>query len=156
MPYDRQAAVAYARQWAYRRNPVYLDFENLGGDCTNFASQVLRAGGLPMDSTPVYGWYYLDSARRTASWTGVEYLYRFLLGLDTGRPRARVVGLGEVAPGDVVQLAFTGQRFQHSPVVVAVEGPDAARILVAAHTSDAYSRPLSSYPYSAARPMHIL
>lgn len=36
--YDRPAALAYARKWALGRNPAFLDFENLGGDCTNFIS----------------------------------------------------------------------------------------------------------------------
>ena len=40
-PYDRAAAVLYAHQWAYGRNPAFYDYENLGGDCTNFASQYL-------------------------------------------------------------------------------------------------------------------
>lgn len=155
MPYDRDAAVAYARQWAYRRNPDYLDFEALGGDCTNYASQVLHAGGLPMDFTPVYGWHYTDAYRRTASWTGVEYLYRYLLGLDTGRPCATLTALEAVRPGDIVQLAFSERRFQHSPVVVAVESGEPKGIFVAAHTSDAYHRPLSTYTYSAVRPIHI-
>ena len=34
--YDRSAAVLYAHQWAYGRNPAFYDYENLGGDCTNF------------------------------------------------------------------------------------------------------------------------
>ncbi len=156
MAYDRVAAVAYARQWAYRRNTAYLDFELIGGDCTNYASQVLHAGGMPMDNTPVYGWYYLDATRRTASWTGVEYLYRFLLGVDTGSPRARIVPLEAVRPGDIVQLAFTGEQFQHSPVVVAAEGAVPEQIFVAAHTADAYYRPLSTYAYSALRAMQVL
>ncbi len=33
--YNRQAAVDYAQKWAYGRNPNYLDFEEIGGDCTN-------------------------------------------------------------------------------------------------------------------------
>ncbi len=156
MPYDRSAAVAYARRWAYHRNPAYLDFELLGGDCTNYASQVLLAGGLQMDDTPVYGWYYIDATRRTASWTSVQYLHRYLLGLDTGRPRAAEVPLAQVQIGDIVQLAFIGDHFQHSPVVVAVEAPVPDRIFVAAHTTDAYHRPLSSYLYGALRPLHIL
>ena len=41
LPYDRQAAVRYASRWAYGRNPAYADFDALGGDCTNFASQCL-------------------------------------------------------------------------------------------------------------------
>ena len=42
--YNRRAAVAYAHRWAFRRNPVFYDYEGLGGDCTNFASQCLYAG----------------------------------------------------------------------------------------------------------------
>ena len=30
--YDRDAAGAYAREWAMKRNPAYLNFDNLGGD----------------------------------------------------------------------------------------------------------------------------
>ena len=41
--YQRQKAADYAQKWAMGRNPQYLDFEHLGGDCTNFASQSLRA-----------------------------------------------------------------------------------------------------------------
>ena len=42
-PYDRQAAVDYAHRWAYHRNPDFYNFDELGGDCTNFASQCLYA-----------------------------------------------------------------------------------------------------------------
>ena len=44
IPYNRQAAVAYAHKWAFGRNPAFFDFSELGGDCTNFASQCLYAG----------------------------------------------------------------------------------------------------------------
>lgn len=36
--YDRTSAAAYAKRWAFARNPAYADFENLGGDCTNVGS----------------------------------------------------------------------------------------------------------------------
>ena len=39
LPYDRARAVRYAHRWAYGRNPRFYDYEELGGDCTNFASQ---------------------------------------------------------------------------------------------------------------------
>ena len=32
LPYNREAAVAYAHTWAYRRNPAYFDFSGIGGD----------------------------------------------------------------------------------------------------------------------------
>ena len=39
--YDRNKAIRYAKKWAYSRNKKYLDFENIGGDCTNFVSQCI-------------------------------------------------------------------------------------------------------------------
>ena len=104
LTYDRAKAVAYAERWALSRNPRYYDFENIGGDCTNFASQCIYAGAGVMNWTPVTGWYYIDAARRTASWTGVEYLYRFLVTNGGAGPFARLVMPEEVQPGDIVQL----------------------------------------------------
>jgi hypothetical protein len=57
--YDRQNAVDYAHKWAYSRNPAYYDYENLGGDCTNFVSQCVYAGARVM-IYGVCGWYYSD------------------------------------------------------------------------------------------------
>ena len=42
IPYDRRAAVAYAHQWAYGRNPDFYDYEEIAAtapilppsDCT--------------------------------------------------------------------------------------------------------------------------
>lgn len=44
--YDEDAAVQYARDYGNKRNSYYQDFENSGGDCTNFVSQCLYKGGL--------------------------------------------------------------------------------------------------------------
>ena len=59
--YNRREAVAYAHRWAYGRNPAYYDYEHLGGDCTNFASQCIYAGCGIMNFTPTFGWYYIDA-----------------------------------------------------------------------------------------------
>lgn len=53
--YDRKAAVLYAHAWAYGRNPAFYDYEQVGGDCTNFASQCIFAGCGIMNFTPTYG-----------------------------------------------------------------------------------------------------
>ena len=45
LSYDPTKAIAYAKKWAYRRNPSYHDYSNEGGDCANFVSQCLIAGG---------------------------------------------------------------------------------------------------------------
>ena len=150
--YDRVSAVAYARRWALSRNPRYYDFEDLGGDCTNFASQCLFAGCGVMNFTPVTGWFYRSANDRTASWTGVEFLYDFLINNDGPGPFAREVPKAQAQPGDIVQLGGTGGRFYHSPVIVAAGD----RILVCAHTYDALDRPLDSYSFARARFLHIL
>lgn len=150
-PYDRAAAVAYARRWALGRNPAFYDFEDIGGDCTNFASQCIYAGALVMNYAPTAGWYYLSASDRTASWTGVEYLYDFLVNNRSVGPYAHVAPRTEAQPGDIVQLADRSGDFYHSPVITAVS----PTILVAAHTFDALDRPLSSYSYASARFLHI-
>lgn len=149
--YDREKAVAYARKWALGRNPAYYDFQSLGGDCTNFASQCLYAGSGIMNYTPVTGWFYRSASDRTPSWTAVEYLYKFLVGNESVAPFARVVSRYEAEPGDIVQLGDSNGVFYHSPVITAVY----PTILVSAHTFDALDRPLYTYSYAIARFIHI-
>lgn len=153
LPFDRPGAVRYARRWALDRNPAYYDFERIGGDCTNFASQCLLAGSGVMNWTPVTGWYYAGPASRSASWTGVEFLFRFLTENKGPGPWAVPAGREELEPGDLVQLSFEGGVYSHCPVVLERRGGE---ILLAAHSFDALDRPLSSYSYARARYLHIL
>ncbi|MBO4916238.1 MAG: amidase domain-containing protein [Oscillospiraceae bacterium] len=156
-PYDRSAAVSYAHAWAYGRNPRFYDYESLGGDCTNFASQCIFAGSLVMDYTPDFGWYYIDPNRKAPAWTGVVYLYNYLTRARSAPgPAAYEARLGDVEPGDVVQLSYDGARWAHTPVVVSVDEPRGLdSILVAAHSYDADYRPLSSYEFTRIRYLHI-
>lgn len=149
--YDRRKAVDYARRWALGRNPAYFDFETLGGDCTNFASQCVYAGAGIMNFTPQTGWYYLTAGDRTPSWTAVEYLYRFLTGNRSVGPFAQAVSQHRVHPGDLVQLGNREGVFYHCPVITAVT----PTILVAAHSIDVLDQPLSVYDYDAIRFLHI-
>lgn len=152
--YDRRAAVEYAKRWAFSRNPNYFDFSNLGGDCTNFASQCVYAGAGIMNYTPVFGWYYISANNRTASWTGVEYFYNFLTGNTNGAgPFAEEVGAKDIEIGDIIQLGRANGDFYHSPVVVGFSG---GQPLIAAHSYDAYNRPLNSYKFEEVRYIHIL
>lgn len=96
-----------------------------------------------MNYTPTFGWYY----------KGVEYLYNFMTTNEGKGPFAEGTPLNKLEVGDIVQLGTATGDFYHSPVVVAVrEG----RIYVAAHTFDAFMRPLSSYSFARARGIHIL
>ena len=156
--YDRRAAVEYARKWAFKRNPDYYNFDKLGGDCTNFASQCVYAGSGVMNYTPTFGWYYISADKRTASWTGVEYFYNFLTGNregigDGAGPFAEQTTADKIEVGDIIQLGRANGDFYHSPVVVSVKN---GRILVAAHSYDAFNKPLYSYNFAQARGIHIL
>ncbi len=151
--YDRAAVYEYAKRWAFGRNPAFYDFSAIGGDCTNFASQCIYAGAKIMNFTPVFGWFYRSVNDRTPSWTGVEYLYNFLVNNDGVGPFAEEVPLSSLEVGDIVQLGTANYDYYHSPVVVKVEN---GRIYIAAHSYDAFLRPLSSYNFARARGIHIL
>jgi len=154
--YNRGNAVAYAHEWALGRNPQYYDFEHIGGDCTNFASQVIFAGAGEMNPTSVTGWYYYNLYSRAPAWTGVEFLYRFLMNNQGLGPVAEETDISMAEPGDIVQLSFDGEVFAHSPVIVSVgDVPSVSNIFVAAHTYDTDYRPLDSYPYLSLRFLHI-
>jgi hypothetical protein len=159
IPYDRLAAFEYARQWAYSRNPNYYDFSAIGGDCTAFASQCLFAGCGVMNYTPDIGWFYRSPSDRAAAWTGVEFFYRFLtdnaereIGNGAG-PFAKEVGINEVEIGDFIQLGKSTGEFYHTLTVV---GFSNTATLVAAHSYDAFNRPLTSYSFEKLRCLHVL
>lgn len=152
IPYNRDTAVAYAREWALGRNPAYYNFDSVGGDCTNFVSQCLYAGAPVMNFTPVFGWYYRSSYDRTASWTGVEYFYNFLINNQGIGPYAQIVPQEKARPGDIVQLGTRSSGFSHTAVITSIT----PTLLVAAHTYDALDRPLDSYIYETVRFLHIV
>ena len=149
--YNRLADVSYARRWALERNPMYYDFDEIGGDCTNFASQCIYAGARVMNYEPTYGWYYISPDDRSPSWTGVEFLYSFLINNNSFGPFGRSVGQNQVQIGDIIQLGRADGTFYHSLVVSATF----PRILVCAHSDDYLNRPLSSYTYDNIRFIHI-
>lgn len=62
-------ACTYAETFALNPNPNYKSFEKIGGDCTNFVSQILFAGGL--NQTNLWKPY-------TIPWVRAEDLYLYL------------------------------------------------------------------------------
>lgn len=157
--YNRAAAVQYAHTWAYRRNPRYYDFSDIGGDCTNFTSQCIYAGAGVMNYTPTFGWYYIDANNRSPSWTGVPYLYDFMTTNRGAGPYGTPVSIEGVLPGDFCQLGHANGTFFHSPFIVYVGRPATLNtVLVATHSDDRDYYPLSSYTgeYAMIRYIHIL
>jgi hypothetical protein len=149
--YNREAAVRYARQfcgaaWGCgnggRYNPEYRDYTDIGGDCTNFTSQVLHAGGLPMTSV----WYYRRGAGGSRAWVQTEALVNYLLA--SGRARLLARGrypavmtpdstgrrpIDRLEPGDVIGYQEKGRIVHLAPVT----GRDfRGYVVVNSHTAD--------------------
>lgn len=154
--YDRGRAVGYALKWAYSRNPRFYDFEDIGGDCTNFVSQCLYAGCGVMNYSGDDGWYYINTNDRSPSWTSVEYLNRFLLTNTGTGVYGEPCGLSELLPGDVIQLRNYAGRLYHSLIVSFIFYPaEPENIFICSHSYDARNRRLSTYDYAEAVGIHI-
>ena len=151
LPYDRYKAVQYARTWALSRNPQYYDFSKIGGDCTSFVSQCIFAGSKTMNYTPVTGWYYNSIQSRSASWSGVQYLYQFLTTNKGVGPFGTEARLSDLQPGDVVQLGRENGQFYHSLLITQIK----PTVLVCAHSDDAQDRRLESYEFYQLRALQI-
>ncbi|MGE5588556.1 MAG: amidase domain-containing protein [Clostridia bacterium] len=161
--YNRGRAVAYADEYCGSAwgcgndgeyNPRYKDFTGLGGDCTNFVSQVLGdldAGGLPMDWT----WHYTFSgpgAGASRAWAQAEALVGFLITSGRAVRIARgtypdVVAPSErfphgpiavLGPGDVIAYEERG-RIEHLAVVTGTDSH--GYVVVNSHTADRYHVP---------------
>ena len=153
--YNRKEAIEYALKWVYKRNPKYYNFDNVGGDCTSFISQCIYAGAGTMNYKKHIGWYYNSSSDRTASWSGVEFLYNFLTTNKGIGPRATNVKIDSLEIGDIIQLRFLQDRFSHSLIIVDKRGSNLEDIYIATHTDDAYYRKLSTYTFQDIRFLHI-
>ena len=114
--YERERAIAYARRWAFGRNPLFYNFTGIGGDCTNFISQCLLAGCCVMNYTPGFR-LVLPLRRRPHSLLERRALP---LRLPDGQqcragPFGRVVVQEQLQPGDIIQLGRGNGEFYHTP-----------------------------------------
>lgn len=120
-------------------NTAYVAFKN---DCTNFASQVVYAGGYPKESRTTSAlidqntsyWYYKDSRHYTTSWISVSDFYNYWVGSQGHTVRksdttGAIVSYGKT--GDVVQLYDAiGSRGWYHTIVLNSSGK------YAGHTND--------------------
>lgn len=148
--YDRNSAINYAKKWALSRNPRYYNFDAVGGDCTSFVSQCLYAGSNQMNYNLENSWYYKNGYDKSPSWSGVEFLYKFLTTNKKYGPRGKEVSQAEIQPGDIAQLSFSGSKFEHSLFVI-----DTDPFSVAAHTYDVLGKKINEYNFSKIRFIHI-
>ncbi len=162
--YDRYSARNYLNTYTYLPNPNYYDYTYSGGDCTNFISQMLYAGGMSMTarstSPTTAHWYYYGPSipDRTPTWTGAHFfrqywgvvngigqrkanaMYKYSqneLANTSGNSYANLVSRCEL--GDVLQFVRSNGTTSHSMAVQRVYIENGVRkVTVSQHTANEY------------------
>lgn len=138
--YNRSQAVAYANRYWNEPNPSYPYFDV---DCTNYVSQCLHAGGVPMVRTNnrSTGWWFQPGAKPnwSFSWAVANSLYLLLRSGKAPFHARQVDHPSELEPGDVICYDFDGDgHWQHNTIVVAKD--EQGMPLVNAHTTNSSHR----------------
>lgn len=134
--YDRMKAVQYAERWWNEFNPQYYKFTD---DCTNYISQCLHAGNIPMWGEPNKnrGWW-IRGKSWSYTWTTAHSLY-YLLKAGVGIRTKEVQKAEELNLGDIICIDFEGNgRFDHNLIVTAKDQNEMP--LVNAHTMNSRHR----------------
>ncbi len=159
--YNRDAAVAYSNQWVgetevTRNDSVWETYDYAGGNCNNYVSQCVYAGGIPMDAkgNQIWKWYSdtpdSTSAKtgRSPSWTQVDYFYDYCSD-NTGYGIAAEISnnlySGDI--GDVVIMDW-GDGWSHVVMITQVvkdANGNVTDYLINSNTSDRKNYPLSAY-----------
>ncbi len=141
--YDYKAMAAYAKKYWSNYNPDYPNFngQGAGGDCTNFVSQSLKAGGwkhVPGYTNDWHNWFGTADIQ-SDSFVGVNEFSWFALSSK------RVTSLPYVYQldvGDVLQMDFNRDGSKdHSMIVTSrVSGVP----YVSYHSTNTYNRSVAS------------
>lgn len=137
--YDGADASRYALKYALDYNKNYADFNSSGGDCTNFISQCLKAGGISQHIGTAYSgdcWFYKTSTNRSSTWTGAEQFRKYITG-SSSKIKMSVSDWGNVENGDIIQLMSGGNAY-HSLIISGVAYSSSGRsdLLVCCHSTD--------------------
>lgn len=156
VPYNRQKVYEYAKRWAFDRNPKYYNFDPVGGDCTSFVSQCIYSGANMMNYSKQNGWYYINGNNKSPSWSGVEFLYNFLVSNNSIGPYGKEISQNQIEIGDIAQISFNGNRFAHTLVIVKIEDNiDLGKIFISSHTFDSFNKSILEYNFQKIRFVHI-
>lgn len=137
---DRYCGAASDGQNGYKYNDAYTNYNDLGGDCANFASQILHEGaGFKKNGA----WNYKDG-KGSRSWINAQGFKDYLLYngkgslLSSGKYKDVYKHAYKLLPGDVVAYAKKG-KVTHVSVVTGLDSKGYP--LVNCHNSDRYRVP---------------
>ena len=140
--YNGTKAAAYAKQYANGYNPAYPVF---GADCTNFVSQCVYDGGMPMlvGGTDAH-WYIYNVNERSPSWAGADYFMRHWTKVRSSGYYGRAREVLIYSKDYILQNRNTvGNSIAVGDVVLYLNGVD----------SEAYHANIISTKYSMGSPM---
>jgi len=106
--YNSSNAVSYARKYWNNYNSSYRNYNSVGGDCCNFVSQCLKAGGLNTDRT----WY-----NGSYAWINCAGQLSYLK--SQGYQAVDWAKASDVRVGDVVYY-YNGSRLAHTAICTSI------------------------------------
>lgn len=132
--YSRINAVNYAITYALSPNPAYRYFPLIGdssGDCSNFLSQCLTAGGASMVFNSSHPWWYKHNNQFTTkddtwsvSWTVAHSLYWTLKVNEErklpGPKGLEVNGINKLEIGDLIFYEDNNGKIFHSAIITSI------------------------------------
>lgn len=153
--YDYASAVSYAQKYYSSYNSNYPDWSYYG-DCANFISQCLYAGGKTMKGTPGTqtaaenwaNWFSkgtsLDTKNVSSTWRGADAFRGFWQENATSYKKFTAVDSTSYSygyRGDAVSLLNSNGRAYHTLIIVEYSYPD---FTIGAHTGNTITAKLSS------------
>jgi Putative amidase domain len=160
--YDSFSAAEYALTWATSRNHAYREY---GNDCTNFASQCLRAGGWQYkhcckNHKDWNRWWYdpqgTQNQGQTRTWTFAEALDYFIPNSGRGR---FTLNANDMYFGDIIFIDQFGNGIYDHTMIVTYPAGTWGDTWVSYHTHDTRNRPIADiwrqYPNARLHPYWI-
>ena len=165
--YDRTKAINYAKKYVTSRNSEWSNYSEYGGNCQNFASQVVYNGGVPMDLQGDAIWkYYGDTLSetkskigRSTSWTGVTFFYDYAKA-NKGYGLCAEVDINPfyAEAGDIGQVGYNN-TYKHTVVITGTikdKNGKIADLLINSNSINLENYPFSGYVYPNKRIIKIL
>lgn len=157
-PYDRAAAERYMRQYDHQRNNRWHAYDDVGGNCMNFGSQVLLAGGIPMDEEGGSKWFWRGQNDLDLSWINVGRFYSYArenrgYGLVADTEANYYTG----GVGDILILGPDGGH-NHTTVISGIvrnELSETVDYLLCSNTTNYTDFPAGAYYYTSHRLIKI-
>lgn len=152
--YDRAAAYDYTVKWVGCRNSAWTAYDDWGGNCQSFASQVMYTGGIPMNSR----WFWKTSTDVSSSWINVGSFTDYAVSASATElvcdANANYYD-GEV--GDLLLIGIENAR-SHATVISGVVKDDSGKTvdyLLCCNTNDLRNFPAGAYHSSNQRLFRI-